>query len=271
MVVFTQGALQRTSAGDSVITNNGATVPGAPGGGTWFVADPDMGNAIVTANGGSNGGLGGSILLADTSTGAGGTILVYGNGSLDISAHEAPGITIGVLNGDGLVFLGANTLTIGGNDARSVFAGVIQNSGGGVTKIGSNILTLSGANLYTGKTTVLEGTLSVNNTEGSGTGTGPVLVRGGILAGDGVIAGSVTIGGNNQVPAFLAPGRTHQATLTIQGSLSFRVPRLMSVPTEGIAAEWNSIRWWRIAFRSAMAQGSTFPVLRLADCISARF
>jgi fibronectin-binding autotransporter adhesin len=216
MVVFNAGA----SGGNSVITNNGATVPGVPGGSTWFVTGSDMGTALVTANGGSNGGLGGSIVVAYTSTGAGGTIFAYGNGSLDISGHDAPGVTIGALNGDGVVFLGANTLTIGGNDARSVFAGVIQDSGlpqdssGGVTKIGSNVFILSGENRYTGTTTVLEGKLSVNSAQGSGTGTGPVPVRNGILAGNGVIQDFDSRGGS------LA--KIGLGTLTLTGANTYR-------------------------------------------------
>src|SRR5262249_24057650 len=37
-------------------------------------------------------------------------------GALDISFHNAPGVTIGSLEGDGNVFLGANNLTVGSNN-----------------------------------------------------------------------------------------------------------------------------------------------------------
>jgi hypothetical protein len=63
--------------------------------------------------------------------------------------------------------------------------------------------------------------LNVSNTTGSGTGTGPVNVNTGTLAGSGIIAGVTTIGSGTG--AFLAPaaGGKKQLTLTIQSSLTF--------------------------------------------------
>ena len=69
--------------------------------------------------------------------------MVYGNGQLDISQTEAD-VTIGSLEGDGLVFLGVRKLTIGSNNGSTTFSGVIQGAGG-VTKIGTGTLTLSGS------------------------------------------------------------------------------------------------------------------------------
>ncbi len=50
-------------------------------------------------------------------------------------------------------------------------------------------MTLTGANMYSGGTTVSGGTLRVNNASGSGTGTGAVNVTGGTLGGTGTISG----------------------------------------------------------------------------------
>ena len=60
------------------------------------------------------------------------------------------------------------------------------------------------ANTYSGGTTVVGGTLEVNNTSGSGTGTGGVIVSnaGSRLSGSGSIAGSTVLGSG----AILAPG-----------------------------------------------------------------
>jgi autotransporter-associated beta strand protein len=60
----------------------------------------------------------------------------------------------------------SKTMTVGGNDATSTFAGIIaDNTGTGGTlalaKTGTGTLTLSGANTYTGATTVNGGTLKV--------------------------------------------------------------------------------------------------------------
>ena len=53
---------------------------------------------------------------------------------------------------------------------------------------------LTGANTYTGGTTIEDGNLVVNNRTGSATGTGAVQVNAGRLGGRGTIAGSVTVG-----------------------------------------------------------------------------
>jgi fibronectin-binding autotransporter adhesin len=73
--------------------------------------------------------------------------------------------TIGGLAGDNtaaLVYLGANTLTVGNNNSTT-FSGTIQDGPGGVggnlTKVGSGTLTLATPPSYTGSTTIEGGTL----------------------------------------------------------------------------------------------------------------
>lgn len=61
----------------------------------------------------------------------------------------ANSISIGSLSGGGLVTLGANTLTVGGNNESTTFAGVISGTGS-ITKTGTGILTLSGTNTFSG-------------------------------------------------------------------------------------------------------------------------
>jgi autotransporter-associated beta strand protein len=85
--------------------------------------------------------------------------------------------------------LGSSVVKISGNIAGP----------GGITKDGTNSLTLTGANTYEGSTTVSLGTLLVNNTSGSGTSTNSVTVAGGAtLGGNGAVGGPVTVslGGN---------------------------------------------------------------------------
>jgi autotransporter-associated beta strand protein len=75
---------------------------------------------------------------------------------LDISGYNTQ---IGSLSGGGDVVLGSAMLTVGGdNRSPEAYAGVISGAGG-LTKIGSGILTLSGANTYHGSTMVIGGTL----------------------------------------------------------------------------------------------------------------
>ena len=220
-----------TSAENSTIINEGAAAPGATGGNCVFSkGDPTAGNATLIANGGSNGGSGGFFTFLNRSTGGTARVELFGNGYLDISAHGQETFTIGSLEGDGVVYLGQNTLTVGGNALSIVFAGLLlpgdPNGGpgtGSLTKTSSATLTLSGANLYTAGTTVADGTLVVSNTTGSATGTGAVFVNAGTLGGSGIIAGPVTVGTGSGTGAFLAPahGGNKQLTLTIQGSVTF--------------------------------------------------
>jgi autotransporter-associated beta strand protein len=169
------------------------------------------------ANGGSNGGGGGTILFADDSTGSAARVEVFGNGSLDISFHNAPhgrapAMAVGSIEGDGYVFLGANKLTLGNNNTSTTFSGVIQDGGanggvgGSLTKVGSGTLALSGANTYSGNTNINGGVLKVG-----GSITSNTLVNAkGTLAGTGTIHGNVTNNFFGTVSPGDAPG-----TLTV--------------------------------------------------------
>ncbi len=213
-----------STAASGVFMNEGAVVDGAGGGATIFYNQTNAGAATLIAQGGSNGGGGGQIKFFDSSKGGTARAEVFGNGFLDVSDHGA--ITVGSIEGDGLILLAQSKLTAGGNGLSTVFSGIMKEggaSGGSFAKAGAGTLTLSGASLYTGGTTVSAGTLVVANATGSATGTGAVSVTVGTLGGSGVIAGSVTIGTGSGSGAFLAPahGGNKQLTLTIQGSLTF--------------------------------------------------
>src|SRR5262249_12707770 len=95
------------TAGDATFINDGATARGGFAGETLFIDNGDAGNATLIANGGVNGGDGGTIRFATASTGGTARVEVFGNGNLDISRQDAPGVTIGSIEGNGAVFLGA--------------------------------------------------------------------------------------------------------------------------------------------------------------------
>lgn len=212
------------TADRATLIADGCTISGAAGGTTTFQNTSTAGNATLIANGGSGGGLGGIILFEDDSTGGTARVKVFGNGSLDVSAHNhSPGVTVGSIEGDGVVFLGANNLTVGSNNLSTIFSGLIQD-GGSLSKIGTGTLTLTGANTYTGRTTINRGRLWVNNMNGSGTGNGTVRVSAGTLGGQGTIAGEVIVGNGGGASAVLAPGKRAGKPgrpLTIQGALTF--------------------------------------------------
>jgi len=121
------------------------------------------------------------------------------------------------------------TLTLQGSTIGSgEISGIIPDSTAGtagqkttsIAKAGSGTWILSGPNTYTGATTVSGGTLLINNTTDSGTGTGNVNVTTGTLGGNGFITGAVAIGNNaGSDDAILAPGNSIDSLDT--GNLTF--------------------------------------------------
>ena len=113
---------------------------------------------------------------------------------------------------------GNGLLRVGANDANGSFAGTIQNSGGtlAVVKIGTGTLTLSGANSYTGGTTIEDGTLVLGRANALSTSTAASMT----IQADGVldlggfgqqinghITGTGTITNNGASPAGLVFGQ----------------------------------------------------------------
>jgi autotransporter-associated beta strand protein len=97
------------------------------------------------------------------------------------------------------------------------YGGTITSAGTSLEKFGTGTQVLSGANTYGGGTKLSEGTLLINNTTGSGTGTGAVLVQSsGVLGGTGFIGGAVTTESNGHI----APGDGGAGILTIQNTLT---------------------------------------------------
>ena len=227
------------TAATGTIVNQGGTAAGTNGAATYFSLSSTAGSATLIADAGSNGGGGGVIAFDNTSDGDRARVEVFGNGNLDISLHNVPGVTTGSLEGDGIVFLGANNLTIGSNNLSTTFSGVIDGIGGSLTKIGTSTLTLTGENTYTGGTTIEGGRLWVNNMSGSGTGSGGVQVNAGTLGGRGTITGAVTVGTGSGAGAVLAPGRRGGRPgnpLTIQSTLTFKLDATYKVGLNSVHA-----------------------------------
>ncbi|WOK36286.1 autotransporter-associated beta strand repeat-containing protein [Sphingomonas sp. C3-2] len=160
----------------------------------------------LTINAGSVGLLGGSALNDDVA-------VTINAGQLEIGASE----TIGSLAGAGTVRIDTanQTLTVGGNNTSTTYSGVIREiSGmaGGLTKAGTGTLTLTGANSYTGATTVNGGTLRVNGSLGSGAVT---VNNGATLGGSGSIGGAVTVLSGGTLSAGNSPGTLTVASLTL--------------------------------------------------------
>ncbi len=108
-------------------------------------------------------------------------------------------------------------MNLGNGNGTSTFAGTIQNTGGSLnlSMNGAGVLTLLGANTYSGTTSVNAGGLFVNGTH---TGGGAYTVfSGGTLGGAGTISAPVTLNAGASLVAGNAIGSTTAGTLSLGG------------------------------------------------------
>ncbi|MGC4048034.1 MAG: autotransporter-associated beta strand repeat-containing protein [Armatimonas sp.] len=131
--------------------------------------------------------------------------------------------------------LPVRTLTLtGSNTGLNTITPVLTNSYGSdiylaVNKTGPGTWSLNGANDYSGGTTINGGTLLVNNTAGSGTGTGGVAVNlGGTFGGNGSIAGALTVNSGGTVAPGNSPG-----LLTINNDVVFNSGSNLAIELNG--------------------------------------
>lgn len=163
-----------------LIINGGSVVFGADAHADQIFAEVD-----VLINGGTL-DFSGKSEAFDVLTGAGGTVTNTGSvaSTLTLGANNS-----NINTGNATIF--NNGLWNGAGAYLSNYGGVITNGASalGVTKQGTGLQTLSGANNYTGNTTVTAGTLSIT---GSTLSTGAVDVNAGTLSGTGSV-GNVTL------------------------------------------------------------------------------
>ncbi len=138
------GAATQSSAitGNTTVVKNGA--------GTFTLSQNNTYTGATTINAGTL-ALGAANRIADTSA-----VTVAAGATFNLANFAE---TVGSLAGAGNVTLGSATLATGGNNTSTTFSGVASGTGG-LTKAGTGTLTLSGANTYTGTTTINAGTLT---------------------------------------------------------------------------------------------------------------
>jgi gliding motility-associated-like protein len=107
------------------------------------------------------------------------------------------------------------------------YPGIISGPGG-VNKISSGTVILSGVHSYTGTTLVEDGTLLINGSTSSQTNVTPIANRTGTLGGSGTINGNVSF----QTRGILNPGNTIGA-LTINGNLTMVTGSTFAVDLNG--------------------------------------
>ncbi len=168
------GVLQgNTTSLQGAILNNAALIFEQASTGTYAGAISGSGTVTKQAAGiltftGINSYTGGTTISAGTLalSGAGtlaatGAVNLTGSSAVfDISGIAAPGLTIGDLEGvaGSTVILGDTALTFGTITPTTTFAGVIQGTGS-ISKVGGGTAILTGANTYSGGTSVGSGAL----------------------------------------------------------------------------------------------------------------
>lgn len=167
----------------NAITNNGGTLSNASSyAGTQSLAGSATYGALAGTLSVVSGGaatLGGAV-TGTVSIAAGGSATLAAGGSLAQSSLANNG-----------------TFTVNRNDNLSL--GTVFSGGGGLTKLGSGTLTLTGSSTSSGPTTVSAGKLAVNGVLGSGTLS---------VAAAAWLAGTGTIGGPVVVQGTLSPGNS---------------------------------------------------------------
>ena len=266
------------SAGNATIVNNPSTISSISAGTTVINNGASAANSTLIANGSIGSFPGGAIDFQGDGDGGQCRVEVFGNGGLYLDNHLPGSVTIGSIEGGGLVQLAANNLTVGSNNLSTTFSGLIQDGpsgpGGSLRKMGTGKLTLTGANTYTGGTVVTSGTLLVNNTAGSGLGKGAVQAMAGTLGGSGIISAAVAVGTGRGTGAVLAPGQnsvipgtlTIRKQLTLKADATYRVTFNSNTPAaDEVIAKGVRIDGAQIAFNDggsgSLPPGTVFTVI----------
>ncbi|WBL76478.1 autotransporter domain-containing protein [Bradyrhizobium xenonodulans] len=164
-----------STAGTSTISNSGSLT---------FVNSATAGSATITTENFA------TTSFTGTSTGGNARFITNAGGTFDMSGLTSTGMTAGSIEGAGDYVLGAKTLTTGSNNLSTQVDGAISGAGGGLTKVGTGTLTLTGGNTYTGATTVSGGTLTLSGF--------------GILSGSSLVTVNATLDISAITPSFAA-------------------------------------------------------------------
>ena len=208
-----------------VVSGTGSLVKA--GSGVWTLSGNNTFTGGVTLNAGvltlGNAG-------ALNSTAGSENAVTFGSGSTGTLRLNGNSVTVANLSSNATVgtpvvennAAGTATLTVGNSGNQSgTFAGVIQNGTAGtlaLTKAGTGTLTLSGANTYTGATTINAGTVSIS--ADSNLGTAPGAATPGQLTLDGGKL-SATAGFTLNSNRGIAVGASGGTIETTTGTLSY--------------------------------------------------
>jgi autotransporter-associated beta strand protein len=233
------GTLQINQTGSE--TNAGTIALGDQGNGRNV--NLEMSGGTIDIEGGTlrNGGFSGGNWTSNHAS-----MNIAAGGTLDL--WDGNTVMVDGLTGSGTVThtsYGSNTsLTVGVNNdigGPATFAGTITETDGhavSLTKTGTGVQILTGANSYSNGTYINAGELRVNNTAGSGTGSGTVVVNGG-----GTLGGSGSIGTADAVDGAIT---VNSAGVITAGPNSNTTGLLTSLSTNGLTLNGNAHYLWKI-------------------------
>jgi len=226
--VVNSAGLENAGTINSGITNSGTLTS------TGIINGALSNSGTASLAGQLNGALSntGSVVLTGATSGI--TALTQdAAGDLDLGGFDT---SIGAISGAGTIELGGATLTTGGANGNTSFAGMISGAGG-LTKTGSGALTLNGVSDYAGATTVAQGTLQISTTGaigGSGVANNATLQNAGTIATSVVNTGSLVSTGR------IDGALTNSATASLAGQLNGNIGNNGSITltgtTTGVAA-----------------------------------
>ena len=183
------------AAGSGTVAFNSA------GPGNNYAGPTNVNNGLVTMTGASTTTLGTGILTIGDGIGAQGTaivrnltsnmlsntqaLLIDSDGRYDLNGlTETVGsiASTGATQANSQIFLGNGGALTSGNGTNTTFQGIISDTGatgGSITKLGTGVWTLTGANTYKNGTTVTAGTLAVGDVNAGG-GSGSTVAQAGL-------------------------------------------------------------------------------------------
>ena len=168
-----------------------------------------------------------------TLTSTGGGIPSHGNFFLQSASVNVIGNALATISAVEISLNGATTFDVADVTAGTdlLVSSIIQNSSppDNLIKAGAGTMALSGNSTYSGGTDIDNGTLLVNNTAGTGTGSGAVNVNAGAtLGGTGSMDGLVTVAGTGHI----APGSGGIGTLALEGGLTLNNGSILDIEAD---------------------------------------
>jgi autotransporter-associated beta strand protein len=211
------------------ITNGNATAFVSvikSGSGTWTLTGNNTYTGSTTINGGT-------LSVGEANNlGAAAANLVFDGGTLQVT-----GTTLGNLTSLGrtnpVVFTANKTVGFDIADANNSFTvgQVLNQTAGGLTKLGAGTLILDQTNTYTGNTTISAGTLSVGLADNLGAAAANLVFDGGTLQVTGTALNSLTSLGRTN-PVVFTPAKTVGVDIA-DANNTFTVDQVMNQTTGG--------------------------------------